>query len=511
MPAGRLRVVLVAALVLALLGVGSAFVVDRRQERRSADDDQAAAAAAAQRRIDERAASADNEAEAEGGEGPGGLLDSLLNGLGGGGEAGGLSGAEVLLERCGPALAATLPEDQGPALFGDGKQSAGSPAEQLQRIAAAVQELRGLRFSKVPEPVLLTPEQLSERVGDEVAAELTTDAAAAETRALITLGALPAGSDLAALTEQALSQQVAGFYDPESGELVVRRFDDDDSLDGQTRIILAHEFEHALADQAIGLPEDDGQSPPGAEDADLARLALVEGDASLTMQLYGLAHVALLDQLSGLSGALSSQEDLARLPYYLQRNLTFPYLDGLAFVCSLVAEGGWAAVDRAYDAPPATTAQVLFPERYRAGEAAVDPRDGPAPAGPSWRAAPVRAVGAAELQWLLEAPGGDTGEALDHPNQRVAAWAGGEMRLWTDGDRTAASLAFVQRPGETPLCATVVAWYQAAFPGGQAVEAGGDERLAVDGARQDAVVRCAGAEVRVGMAPDLATARAIAG
>jgi hypothetical protein len=55
----------------------------------------------------------------------------------------------------------------------------------------------------------------------------------------------------------------------------------------------------------------------------------------------------------------------------------------------------------------------------------------------------------------------------------------------------------------------VTAWYQRAFPSATAVTTTGDERLAVDGPTQDAVVRCGGGEVRVGIAPDVATARAI--
>ena len=43
------------------------------------------------------------------------------------------------------------------------------------------------------------------------------------------------------------------------------------------------------------------------------------------------------------------------------------------FACSLFSEGGWEAVDAAYDNPPATTVEILFPELYSAGFEAISP------------------------------------------------------------------------------------------------------------------------------------------
>ena len=507
----RLRALLILASVLSLLAAGAAFVVVERRLDREAAEQRAAVEAArrAAAEAEERRSREEEGADEEGGE-IGGLLDSVLGALGGGegGDTGvpGLSAS--VLTSCGEALADALP-DTGPKLTPDSKEASLPAAEQLRLVASAVAELRGLRFETAPEPVFLPPEDFARRVQDQVAKEIDGAQLAAEGRVLVALGALPAGADLAALTRQALGSQVAGFYDPDTGDLVVKRSSDSQAgLDGQTRIILAHELDHALTDQALGLPEEDRR--PGYEDVTLARLALVEGDATLVMQLFGLAHVSLLEQISGLSGAAVAAEELAKLPYHLQRSLTAPYFDGMAFACTQYAAGGWAALDKVYEELPTTSAQILFPERYRSREGAVDPRDPPAPGG-SWHAAPRRALGAAELLWLLEAPGGDAGKGLDGAIQRAAAWAGGEVHQWTDGSRTATAVTLVQRGGDTGLCATVVEWYSAAFPGGRPGDKAAGEELTVDGERQDAVVRCAGADVRLGIAPDLATARTIAG
>ncbi|MGI8685744.1 MAG: hypothetical protein ACR2MO_11780 [Acidimicrobiales bacterium] len=512
MPRGRACVVLAVAVAVTVLGTAAGVEVQRRRTADARDGAAAARRASADRADqgsgnDGEASQVDDGGDgSDGGDGDGdGLVQSFLDALNGGGEVGG-DATTALLQKCTRVLAG-VPVGSAGVLPERGKAD---PAEQLREIATGLQELRMLRFRHVPEPVYVTPDEMSRRVLAEVAASLSPEVAADEARGLISLGALPAGADLHALTEQALGEQVAGYYDTETGELVVARQTTSGGLDGQSRIVLAHELDHALTDQAIGLPADDGQPAPGAEDAALARLALVEGDATLAMQLYGLAYVPLLDQLSGLTGAISSQDKLARLPYHVQQNLLFPYIGGLSLACALHDAGGWAAVDAAYKAPPASTAQVLFPERYLAGEAPVDPRDPSAPGG-VWTALPRRAFGAAELQWLLEAPGGDTDDAVDHADQRAAGWAGGELQVWVDGDRTATGVALVQHAGQPALCATMAAWYAAAFRGGKQVAKKAGEALAVDGARQDAVIHCAGADVRIGIAPDLATARTIAG
>lgn len=510
MPGGRLRVALGVALVVALVAVGVAVVerdrrsslearVARLEEQRRAEE----RAAAEREREQER--SRDGEEEEPGGGGAEDLIGNLLESFLGPG-----SGMVSGLQDCASALGGAGGGGGLGGLLGGGggREQPADPAEQLRDVAAALEELRELRFERMPDPVFVTPDELSRRVRAEVSEELPPEVAVREGRGLVALGALERGADLRALTLQALGEQVGGFYDPESGDLVVRREASSGPLDAQARIILAHELDHALTDQVLDLPIDAGRPPPGTEDSALARLSLIEGDATLAMQVYTLRHVGLLEQLGGLGGALGAQQQLAALPHHIQRTLTFPYLQGLSFACRLHADGGWKAVDRAYDEPPATTAQVLFPERYTAEEAAVDPRDPPAPGG-GWKADPARSLGAAELMWLLEAPGRDTGRALDDPTGRVAAWAGGELHTWADGDRIGAAVVLVERPGaETPLCATVAAWYRAAFPGGRATAEPGEE-LALDGDAQDAVLRCTGRDVRLGLGPDLATARAL--
>ena len=87
------------------------------------------------------------------------------------------------------------------------------------------------------------------------------------------------------------------------------------------------------------------------------------------------------------------------------------------------------------------------------------------------------------------------------------AWAGGEVALFTDGERSALGLALVDDGDTGVLCSAVEEWYQAAFQT-DATESGGTTVL--DGGGQVGVLRCDGPDVRLGIAPDEATATALA-
>ena len=52
------------------------------------------------------------------------------------------------------------------------------------------------------------------------------------------------------------------------------------------------------------------------------------------------------------------------MPEILRRQLEFPYLEGQVFVTTLLGQGGWDSVDAAWDELPASTEQILHPERY---------------------------------------------------------------------------------------------------------------------------------------------------
>jgi hypothetical protein len=375
----------------------------------------------------------------------------------------------------------------------------------LEDVVAKVQEVRDLTFDRLPEPTYLSANELANRAAG-YADDYPDAEAVADSALLSSIGAVPEGSDLKELTETALSEQVAGFYDTETKEIVVPG-DPEAGLDFIEELTLAHELEHALADQALGLPVEGDFPPDGSEDSVLASTALVEGDATLTMSLYSLQGATLAPSAI-LGTEFGASAGLTELPHYLQRTMIFPYVEGLGFVCDLYTHGGWAAVDDAYTSPPTTTAQILFSERYAAGEPAIDPRDSQSP-GPGWTRSDVQAFGAADLLFLFEAPGDETDNGLQDPLGRAAAWGGGEVQLWTwrGGEDYATAILLVQREGERGLCNSVRDWYRRAFPNDPTAPLAEGEQMATSVPTESASLRCQGSEVRLGIGLDLPTAR----
>src|SRR5260370_25610178 len=138
---------------------------------------------------------------------------------------------------------------------------------------------------------------------------------------------------------------VQGYYSLKDKTLFIY----DDVKGNYERGVLVHEMVHALQDQHFGL---DKLHPTDFDgDADLARAALIEGDATVTM-----IEVLKKDQ-PRVAAMLDTQlEKSANL-----RN-AFLYAQGARYVRALKERGGWAAVNAAYRFPPKTTATILHPE-----------------------------------------------------------------------------------------------------------------------------------------------------
>lgn len=65
-----------------------------------------------------------------------------------------------------------------------------------------------------------------------------------------------------------------------------------------------------------------------------------------------------------------SMEDFQAAPHVLRRTIVFPYQEGSQFVFGLYLQAnGWSRINQAFQEVPASTEQVLHPEKYISGEA----------------------------------------------------------------------------------------------------------------------------------------------
>jgi len=234
------------------------------------------------------------------------------------------------------------------------------------QIETEVQATRGLKATSTVHPVLLDSAGVASFLSKVNATETDHDALAKESRLLIDMGMLPAGSSLEQLELGLESSQVIGFYDPKSKGLYV--LSESGGVGGAEKITFAHEYTHALQDQNFGLAKLQTDAPDQS-DRDLARLSLPEGDATLSMTQWATKYMTPAEILSVANdpGSVDQLKQFQAAPPILRETLEFPYQQGLAFVQGIYEEGGWAAVDKVYANPPDSTSQILHPEQYTKG------------------------------------------------------------------------------------------------------------------------------------------------
>ena len=300
------------------------------------------------------------------------------------------------------------------------------PMAVFSRIEEQVQALRGLPAADIGPPELLSRDDLAAELRRIFEADYPADQRAVDNAVLRALGLLGADQDIGALTEQLYAAQVLGFYDYDRKRMVVVS---DGGLDAETRIIYAHEYTHALQDAAFNTGSAH-EALIGDDDAALARTGLEEGDASLAMVLWGIANLTQ-DELLGVSQ--TPIPDMTGIPAWMVAQLELPYLAGAQFVGQLYAQGGWDAVDAAYSDPPASTEQLLHPDKYAAAEAPVsvspiDLVDGlTTSTGEPWRATETTTLGEAMIGIWLAGMGASTDDA----NAAADGWGGDTLTLAT--------------------------------------------------------------------------------
>lgn len=165
-----------------------------------------------------------------------------------------------------------------------------------------------------------------------------------------------------------LTEQVAGYYEPDEQGLFLLA----DHLDEVDAAVIAHELQHAAQDHHWSL---NALLRPPWHQSDVlsARSMLVEGDATLTMFHYAVGEIPpgmwrlLVKQMRAAS--TQQAEKLAeRYPRFMVDSLIAPYTDGFVFAHALYEHGGWAAVNEAFEQLPLSSAQILYPDRYLLGE-----------------------------------------------------------------------------------------------------------------------------------------------
>lgn len=250
-------------------------------------------------------------------------------------------------------------------------QRSDSLAALVDSLRPAVERVVGLRFRAPTRSAMRTREEVRAYLVHQLDAELPPAKLRGLQAAYRLFGFVPDSLDLRRLLLDLYTEQVAGYYDPDSTILfgVVGA----DPL--QLRVVVAHEMVHALQDQYLSL--DSILHEVDNNDRVSAAQAILEGQATVgsIRVLAGGQDVTARPEFWEMYREQVQQQQsatpvFAQAPLLIREGLIFPYLSGAEFM------HWWSTSARADTVPfgslmPASTEQILHPERYARGDVPV--------------------------------------------------------------------------------------------------------------------------------------------
>jgi hypothetical protein len=331
-----------------------------------------------------------------------------------------------------------------------------SLSDEIDQIQSQVIQERSLQPNHPVPVVLLSPDELRNNVVNDFLADYTDEKVTDDVMELSTIGLLEPGFDLRNLYINLLSEQVAGYYDNDVGEMFVVQ---GEGFQGPERLTYSHEFTHVLQDQNYdiknGLNYSDETCKVDTERC-AAIQALLEGDATLSQTIWYQYFSTDKDKQQ-----ISDYYDSLKTPVYdsapdfLKEDFVFPYDQGSTFVQDLFTKGGWDAVDAAYKDPPVSTEQILHPDLY--------PSDKPIPVtlpdlttslGEGWREVSRNQMGEWYTYLVLARGVKENARLDDSTAQSAAAGWGGDNYVVLHNDATGQTAFVMKSVWDTPNDAT---------------------------------------------------------
>ncbi len=234
-------------------------------------------------------------------------------------------------------------------------------------MVAGIGEISGLRLLKPIRRALISREAIRQLVKTRLSEAMSAEQIRHEELFLKKFGFVEENFNLAEQLVEVLAEQAAALYDFKTKTLYLATWAPDELQEPA----LAHELVHVLEDQHFNL--DKFSKKAKGADQDLARSAVVEGQASWVMIEYVLRQSGrsmVENPLLAAAAAGSSRFEAERYPVYsasplyLRENLLFPYTEGLLFHQAVIEKYGREGFTRVFRRPPISSQQILLPEAY---------------------------------------------------------------------------------------------------------------------------------------------------
>ncbi len=345
--------------------------------------------------------------------------------------------------------------------------------EMLQKVVS----IRGLEPTGPIQKGIKTRKEIAEYLDQHVRKTYDAGELQSEGTMLQKLGLIPGSMNYKDFMLKLLTEQVGGYYDPEQKTFFIAGWLPPD----EQKPVMVHELTHALQDQHFNLEHLMAEDRKLHDDDEvLAHMAFIEGDATAVMLDYLLAPAKRsFVQLPNLAFVMRSQystmetqfEIFRQAPLYLKETMVFPYAFGATFLQKVRANQPWGAVNKIYSDLPASTEQIIHPEKY------LDKRDNPLPVeapdpasrlGSGWKSVYTNVLGEFTIYLMLKEQvseaqakaasagwGGDKVYLLQNQKGDAAVWG---YSVW---DTTEDGNEFYEAVGE---------WLQRRFPKARRVD-----------------------------------------
>jgi hypothetical protein len=232
---------------------------------------------------------------------------------------------------------------------------------------AEIEEILGMIAARKIPRSLISRDEINKLVADRLDESTSSEELRQEELFLRMFGFVDEKFDLKGEIVDVMTEQATALYDYQTKMLYLANWTPGDMQE----FALAHELAHAIADKYFNLEKvrQEGKTA----DADLARSAVIEGQASWVMTEYVMRQAdrsMLEEKYLALQAATASRFEAAdypvyaSAPLYLRETMLFPYTEGLLFQHALVSRLGKAGFMRPFEVPPLSTHQILHPEAY---------------------------------------------------------------------------------------------------------------------------------------------------
>jgi len=197
-----------------------------------------------------------------------------------------------------------------------------------------IEESTGLKFKTPPKLEVRSKEQVRTFLLTKFNEATPAEQLGGEELAYKLFGLIPDSLSLRPFLLELLTEQIVGYYDPETKVLYVV----EGAAEDMAGMVVSHELIHALQDQYVNL--DSIQKAVGNSDRQAAAQAVMEGHATYHQVKISLGGADIATRLPGGWNAMRDmiREGQASMPLFstapmaIQESLIFPYLSGAEFV-----------------------------------------------------------------------------------------------------------------------------------------------------------------------------------